>query len=84
LKFLLAIDIKKPDLNVNDFDLAGAPGLVEPCLKRAVEAKQGIPTLAGNGLHPVILRHPRLLKLQGKRGSISSGLQENYVIVLFI
>ena len=35
------------------FDFARPPGLVEPGLERAVEAQDGEPALAGDGLDPV-------------------------------
>ena len=35
-------------------DLSRTPSLIEPWLKRTVEAQQSGPALAGNGLHPVV------------------------------
>jgi AraC-like DNA-binding protein len=37
------------------FDLAGAPGLVEPRFERAVEAEDHEPAFAGKGPNPVVL-----------------------------
>ena len=36
-------------------DVAWAPGVVEPRLERTVETKESEPTLAGNGLDPIVL-----------------------------
>src|SRR5208283_4633642 len=38
---------------LHGFDLAWLPGLVKPWFERAVEAKDGEPSSAGNGLNPV-------------------------------
>lgn len=36
-------------------NLTGPPSFVEPRLERAVEAKERVPSFAGDGLHPVVL-----------------------------
>ena len=38
-----------------EFDLSRPPSLVEPRLQRAIKAQDGVPALAGDGLHPVLL-----------------------------
>jgi hypothetical protein len=42
-------------------DLSRSPGLVEPRLQRAIEAKNNKPAFAGDGLHPVIFKASRSL-----------------------
>jgi hypothetical protein len=37
-----------------EFDLSGPPGLIEPGLQRAIQARKGVPPFAGNDLHPVV------------------------------
>ena len=44
------------------FDLSRTPSLVEPRLKRTVEAQQSGPALAGDGLHPVVFLADRSLR----------------------
>src|SRR5262249_2124464 len=40
-------------------DFSGSPGLIEPRFQRAIEAKNDEPALAGNHLHPVMLKTGR-------------------------
>ncbi|MDJ0817523.1 MAG: hypothetical protein QNJ58_15040, partial [Desulfobacterales bacterium] len=38
----------------HQFNLPGPPGLLEPRFERAVEAQDGEPAFAGDGLDPVV------------------------------
>src|SRR5260370_24576590 len=42
--------------------LSRPPSLVEPRLKRTVEAQEGAPAFAGDGLHPVVFLAQRSLR----------------------
>ena len=49
--------------SLDQLDLTRSPGLVVPGLERAIEAEDGILTLAGNRLNPVALLALRRLGL---------------------
>ena len=43
-------------------DISRTPSLVKPRLKRAVETQEGVPALAGDGLHPIVFLARRSLR----------------------
>ena len=47
---------------LDEFDLARAPGFLDPRLERAVHAKYYEPALAGDGLKPVVLKPLRCFR----------------------
>src|SRR5262245_61174295 len=63
-----------PVSSVDQFEVAGLPGLVEPWLKRAVEPQEHEVALAGHGLDPVRFLPLRRLRTEIDRvGAVSVG-----------